>query len=190
MCGAARPKAASLRIFLLAACAVIAGDQIARAQTTDGAPEQAPPQKQFIPEKQIPLTEKQLLGVLAAAEAIRQTPDDVPENIEKLDAVARKNGLASYEEYKDVTQTVGVTCAGFDKVTGKYVGRVAAIRADIARVKADKKMSAGAKRGELNRLNDQLEFSLPAVQYRGNIDLLAKSNYCKMVGEAALQPLE
>jgi hypothetical protein len=186
-----RREIAALSILLMAGFALVCCNGDARAQAGQLIERgQAEPQKQFIPMKQIALTEKQLLSVLTAAEAIRQIPADVPGNIEKLDTVARANGLASYDEYKTVSQSVGLTCAGFDKVTKKYVGRVAAIHARIARVKADNKMSAGDKQAELDRLNDQLEFSLPAVQYRGNIDLLARSNYCKRVGEAALQPLQ
>lgn len=185
----ARRGAAVWSIVFLTAFEAIACPGDAQAQTRQATIAPAAPPKQFIPMQQVPLTEKQLIGVLTAADAIRQIPDEVPDNIEKLDAVARANGLASYDEYKNVTQTVGLTCAGFDEVTKKYVGRVAAIRAQIARVRANKKMSAGAREGELARLSDQLEFSLPAVQYRGNVDLLAKSDYCKRVGKAALQPL-
>ena len=38
----------------------------------------------------------------------------------------------------------------------------------------DKKMSADGKKEALTDLNDQLQFSLPPVQYRSNIDLAAK----------------
>src|SRR5690242_6222045 len=185
----ARRGAATWSIVLLAACTAICGCCDAQAQTQPTTTAPAAPRKQFIPTKQILLTENHVKGVLAAAKAIRQIPDDVPENIEKLDAIARANGLGSYDEYKIVTQTIGLTCAGFDDVTKKYVGRVAAINTRIARIKVDDKMSASAKEGQLAQLDDQLEFSLPSVQYRSNIDLLAKSNYCNRVGKAALQPL-
>lgn len=60
--------------------------------------------RQFFPVKQAPLTEKQILGVLDAADEIKVITDSAPENIDelrpdtiaKLDAVARKHGLASY----------------------------------------------------------------------------------------------
>jgi hypothetical protein len=69
------------------------------------APAQATPRKQFFDVKQIPLTEKQLLGV--------------------------------------------------------YLGRVAVVKAQIARIKANKKISADARKEELTSKEDQLRFSFP-----------------------------
>jgi hypothetical protein len=73
-----------------------------------------------------------------------------------------------------VNENVGLVSAGLDPATNKYIGREAVIKAQIARVRADKKMSAVDKKEKLADLNDQFQFALPAVQYKANIDLVAK----------------
>jgi hypothetical protein len=154
----------------------------AMAQTKQGGSPSQPRAKQFFAVKQVPLTEKQIQGMLAASESIDEITDSAPEDIDKLsadtiaklDVVAKKHGLASYDEYKTVTENVGLVSAGFDPATNRYIGREAVIRVQIARIRADKKMSAVDKKERLIDLSDQLQFVLPPVQYRGNIDLVAK----------------
>jgi hypothetical protein len=96
------------------------------------------------------------------------------ETTAKLDAVARRNGLASYDEYKTIGENVGLVFGGFDTVTRKYVGKEALIRARIARVHADRKMSADNKKEAIQGLKDDLQLPLPLVKYKGNIDLVVK----------------
>jgi hypothetical protein len=166
-------------VFSIAIIA-IGEDALAQAQK-EPARIQTPPQKQFFPVSQIALTEKQIQGLLAATEEVNATTDGAaedidklrPETIAKLDAIAKKHGLTSYEEYKKIDQNAGLIMSGFDDVNRKYVGREALINLRIARVKADK-MSADEKKNELADLNDQLQFALPRVEHKGNVALVAK----------------
>ena len=87
---------------------------------------------------------------------------------------AKKNGFASYDDYNDVTDNIGLVIAGFDPATKKYVGNEAVIKAQIAQVQADKKMSAKDKKEALADLNDALTSPAPPIQNKGNIDLVAK----------------
>jgi len=64
--------------------------------------------------------------------------------------------------------------AGFDPATKKYVGPEAVIKAQIAEVQADKKMSAKDKKEALADLNDELKAPEPPIENKGNIDLVAK----------------
>ena len=179
-----RSAASVLNILCLVFLVAITADSDdAQAQgKKEAAPVQTAPQKQFFPVRQMPLIEKQIQGLLAATEEVNATTDGAaedidklrPETIAKLDAVAKKHGLANYDEYKKIDQNAGLIMSGFDDVTRKYVGREALIKLRIARVKADKKMSADEKKDELADLNDQLQFALPPVEYKGNIDLVAK----------------
>lgn len=154
----------------------------ALAQTKQAAPVQAAPQKQFFPIKQMPLTEKQVQGYLAATEEVDKVTDDAeegidklrPETVAKLDDISRKHGLASYNEYKQIGDNIGLVSAGLDELTNKYVGREALIKLRIARVRADKTLSAESKKERLDELNDQFQFALPGVQYKDNIPLVAK----------------
>ena len=94
--------------------------------------------------------------------------------IAQLDAVAKKNGFASYDAYNDVVDNITLVLSGFDPVSKKYVGFDAAMKAQIAQVQADKKMSAKDKKDALASLNDALKSPPPAVENIGNIDLVGK----------------
>jgi hypothetical protein len=132
--------------------------------------------------KQIALTEKQVQGVLAASKDIRTITDNTPEDIDKLspettaklDVVAKRNGFASYDEYNNVNENIGLVMGGIDPVSRKYVGKEAWVKAQMARVRADKKMSADAKKEALTDLSDNLQLPLPPIQYKGNIALVSK----------------
>jgi transcriptional regulator of aromatic amino acid metabolism len=58
------------------------------------------------------------------------------------------------------------------------------IKAQIAAIQADKKMPAKDKKAALADLNEALKTPAPAIENKGNIDLVAK-NYDKLA--AALQ---
>lgn len=177
-----RPVVAALSIACLAASMTIvsSGGASAQAAKQQMAPAQAaPPQETAV--KQMALTEKQVQGVLAAGPAMDAITEKLPENAKpdpkinaQLEAVARKNGFASYEEYNNVLDNISLVMAGFDPATKKYVGADAVIKAQIAEVQADKKMSAKDKKEALADLNEALKAPAQAIQNKGNIDLVSK----------------
>jgi hypothetical protein len=132
--------------------------------------------------KQRALTGKQIRAVLSAIKDMdkitENSPDDInslsTETIRQLDAIAGRNGLSSYEEYKNVVENISLVTAGFDPATRKYIGMEALIKAKIARIRADKKLSEDRRKEALTELNDQLQFVMPAIQNKGNIALVAK----------------
>ena len=73
-----------------------------------------------------------------------------------------------------VADNISLVLAGFDPATKKYVGAEAVIKARIALVQADKKMSADDKKEELAELNEALKSPPPAVTIKANIDLVTK----------------
>ena len=152
----------------------------ARQQQMAPPPQQAAPQQQA-PNKQMPLTEKQVQGLLAAAKEMDPITAKIPENAKpdpkltaQLEAIAKKNGFASYDEYNDVTDNIGMVMAGFDPVSKKYVGNEAVIKTQIAKVQADKKMSPKDKKEALDDLNSSLKNPAPPIQNKGNIDLVGQ----------------
>lgn len=156
-----------------------AKQQPAPAQQT--APAQAPALKQ------IALTDKQLDGVLAAQKDMDAITAKLPENtapdakvIAQLDGVAKKHGFASYDDYNNVVDNISLVLGGFDPATKKYVGNEAVIKSQIAQVEADKKMPAKDKKEALDELNQALKTPAPAVENKGNIDLVGKY-YDKLV---------
>ena len=192
----ARPFATALGIACLAASIAILSTGHALAQAKQApAKQQAAPVKQAeplpaAPIKQIALTEKQIEGALAAVKEMdpitEKLPDDGkppdPRIIAQLDGVARKHGFASYDDYNNVVDNVSIVIAGFDPATKKYVGPEAVIKAQIAQVQADKKMPAKDKKEVLADLNAALKSPGPAIENKGNIDLVTK--YYDQLAEA------
>ena len=182
-----RPLAAALSLAammaLLSSSTVFAQAKQAPKQAPAPAAKQqaAPPPQAPPPMKQIALTEKQIEGVLAASKEIDAITDKIPENAKpdpkvdaQLDAVAKKNGFASYAEYNDVTDNISMVLGGFDPATKQYVGPEAVLKAQIAAVQADKKMPAKDKKAALAEMNEALKTPAPAIENKGNIDLVAK----------------
>jgi hypothetical protein len=175
-----RPVTAALSIACLAASMAVISSSDALAQAKpQTAPIEAAPQQ--APVKQVALTDKQIEGVLAAGKDMDAIMEKLPENAApdakvtaQLDAVAKKNGFASYDDYNNVTDNIGLVIAGFDPATKKYIGNEAVIKAQIAQVQADKKMSAQDKKDALADLGDALKNPAPPIQNKGNIDLVAK----------------
>ena len=186
-----RPAAAVLGIACLAAsiAAISSTNALAQArQQMAPAPKQqmAPPPAQAAPQqqpqiKQMALTEKQIQGVLAASKDMDAITAKLPEGqqpdakmMAQMDAVAKKNGFASGDQYNDVTDNIGLVMGGIDSQSKKYVGNEAVTKAQIAEVQADKKMSPKDKKEALDDLNASLKSPAPAIQNKGNIDLVLK----------------
>ena len=176
-----RPVAAALSIACLAASMAVISSTDALAQAKQQmAPAQAAPQ-QPPPVKQMALTDKQIQGVLAASKDMDAITAKMPANgqpdakmMAQINAVAKKNGFASADEYNDVTDNIGLVMQGIDPATKKYVGNEAVLKAQIAQLQADKKMSPKDKKEALDDLNESLKSPAPAIQNKGNIDLVVK----------------
>ena len=178
---------AAIACLALAMAALSSGDVLAQAKQAppkQQAPAQVappPPQQQEAPLKQIALTEAQVQGVLAAAKEMDPITEKIPENAKpdpkitaQLEGVAKKNGFASYDDYNLVVDNISLVLGGFDPATKKYVGAEAVIKAQIVQVTADKKMPAKDKKAALADLNEALKSPPPAIENKGNIDLVAK----------------
>jgi hypothetical protein len=183
-----RPAAAALSIVCLAASIAVLSTDSALAQAKQQmAPSQAaPPPGQPPALKQMALTDKQIDAVLAAQKDMNAITDKLPQDakpdpkvIAKLGDIAKKNGFAGYDEYNAVLDNISLVLGGIDPATKKYVGSEAVIKAQIAEVQADKKMSAKDKKQALDDLNKALKAPEPAVENKGNIDLVVK-NYDKL----------
>jgi hypothetical protein len=171
-----RPVVAALTIVCAAASFASLTTNSALAQA-GGAPPQL---------KQVALTDKQIDGVIAAQKEMnpiteKLTPNAKPDPkvLAQLESVAKKNGFASYDEFSNVMDNIGLVMGGIDPTTKKYVGSEAVIKSEIAQVQADKKMSAADKKQALDELNASLKMPEPPIQNKGNIDLVTK-NYDKL----------
>ena len=158
----------------------------AAKQPAQAAP--APQQEQQLPPiKQVALTDKQIDSALAASKEmdpitakLSQDSKPDPKILAQLEGIAKKNGFASSDDYNNVVDNISLVLGGFDPKTKKYVGPEAVLKAQIAEVQADKKMSAKDKKDALADLNEALKSPPPAVENKGNIDLVTK-NYDKLM---------
>ena len=195
-----RPAACALSVACLALAMSAISNTDAMAQAKQAPPKQSAPAKAAPPPaaeapavKQIALTEKQIQGVLAASKDVDAITDKIPDNAKpdpkvdaQLDAVAKKNGFASYDEYNSVVDNISLVLGGFDPATKKFVGAETVLKAQIAQIQADKKMPAKDKKEALADLNEALKSPPPAIENKGNIDLVAKyyDKLAEVLGEA------
>jgi hypothetical protein len=179
-----RPVA--LSIACLAASLSFATDGALAQGKTAPAPAQAaaPPAQMQL--KQIALTQKQIDGVVASQKEMdpilsKMQPNAKPDPkvIAQLEGIAKKNGFASYDELNTVMDNISLVFGGIDPASKKYVGSETVIKAQIAQIQADKKMSAKDKKEALDDLNNALKQPEPAVENKGNIDLVV-ANFDKL----------
>lgn len=180
-----RPAATALSIACLAASFACLPADRALAQNNTAPAQAAPGQPPQL--KQVALTEKQIQGVLSAQKDFDAVMEKLPQDaapdakaVAQLDGVARKNGFASYDDYNNVMDNIALVLSGFDPATKKYVGSDAVIKQQIAQVEADTKMSAKDKKQALDDLNTALKAPAPAIQNKGNVELVGKY-YDKLV---------
>ena len=180
MCAYVRSAITALSITCLAALSALpsAGGALAQSQTSP--PGQAAP-LQLPALKQLALTDKQIEAVIATQKEMNPITDKLPENapadqkiITQLEAIAKKHGFASYDEYNVVIDNISLVLGAIDPVSKKYVGSEAVIKSQIAQVEADKKMSAEDRQQALNDLNLALKMPAPVIENKGNIDLVIK----------------
>jgi hypothetical protein len=144
--------------------------------------------------KQIALTQAQIDNVLGAAKdmeaAVQKLPQNAPPSAAataQLNAIAKKHGFASYDDYETVVGNISLVMDGLDPQTKKYIGSEAALKAQMEQVKANKQMSAADKKQALSQLDMALKAKEPEVQNKGNIDLVIK-NYDKLDVALGEQP--
>ena len=181
-----RPLASVLSVACLAfsisavsSSAVLAQAKMAPAPKQQAAPPPAAAQAPAL--KQIALTDKQIDQLLAGQKDIDAITDKIPDNAKpdpkvdaQLDAAAKKAGFASYDEYNTVADNISLVLGGFDPATKKYVGADVVMKAQLAQIQADKKMSPKDKKAALADINEALKSPPPAIENKGNIDLVGK----------------
>ena len=157
------------------ALAVSAGDAFAQAKP---APAQDAPQQM----KQLQLTEKQIQSLLAAQKEMDDITDKLPDGAAdkpdaklqaQLEAVAKKSGFASYDEYGDVAANVSLVLSGIDPKTKAFTQPPLVLKKQIADMSADPKVSDKDKKEALAEMNEALKYTSD-VQYPTNIELVTK----------------
>src|SRR5437879_11080484 len=124
-----RPAACALSAVCLvfALSTISSGEVLAQAKQAPPKQSAPPPAAEAPAVKQMALTEKQIQGVLAAQKDVDAITDKLPDNAKpdpkvdaQLDAVAQKNGFASYDEYNAVVDNLSLVLGGFAPATKKF----------------------------------------------------------------------
>jgi hypothetical protein len=129
--------------------------------------------------KQVKLTEKHIQGFMAATKDMASlydgaNPDKPDAKIEaRQEAVAKRNGFASFTEYDDVATNISMIMSGIDPQTKKFTEPPEQIRKEIAALKADKSIPEGEKTDDLEDLEAALKTARP-IQFKENIALVLK----------------
>jgi hypothetical protein len=170
----ARSLAAALCVAGLAPLPIVAAPSLVFAQNQ-------PADAQDEAVKQIPLTEAQIQGYLAAqaemepilAKQQSQSQAPSPKTMAQLDAIAKKHQFASYDDYDLVDQNIGLVVDGVDPQSKTYVGADVVLKKQITEIQANKAMPAADKKQALAEMSEALK-SVQPVKIPANIDLVVK----------------
>jgi hypothetical protein len=177
-----RPLFVALSVACLSVSLTTLSNSAALAQAKQAPANQMAPAQAAAPQvKQIALTDKQIESALVATKEMDPITAKIPQDAKpdpkitaQLEAIARKSGFASFDEYNNVVDNISLVLGGFDPATKKYVGSDAVLKAQLAEIQADKKMSAKDKKDALAEINEALKYPAPAIENKGNIDLVTK----------------
>jgi hypothetical protein len=162
----------------------------ATAQTPNQAPGPAAKQLAAAPEappaqaplKQIELTEKQIESLLAAQKDMDAVSDKLPAGASdnpdpklqaQFEAIVKKNGFASFDEYGAVYDNVSLVMSGIDPKTKAFTEPPEALKKQIAAVQAEAKIPAKDKKAILDDMNEALK-TIEPVKYPSNVTLITK----------------
>lgn len=131
--------------------------------------------------KQVKLTEKHIQGFIAAqkdlneiSDKLQNSSDQADKKLEaELEAIAKKNGFASFEELDEVAANISMVMAGIDPQSGEYSDPVESIKKEIEEIKADKSIPDKEKKEMLEEMREALE-TTPALEHPENVQVVKK----------------
>jgi hypothetical protein len=131
--------------------------------------------------KQMKLTDKQVLGFVAAQKDLSAISDKLqaagdkpdPKLQAELEGIAKKHGFASFEQLDDVAANISMVMAGLDPQTGAYTDPVEAIKKELEEVQADASIPEKDKQQMVSEMEEALK-TTPPLQHKENIDIVKK----------------
>jgi hypothetical protein len=136
--------------------------------------------------KQIKLTEKHMQGFIAVSEPMEQLYDGVnpdkpdPKLEAQAEALVKKHGFASLDEYDDVSMNIVMIISGIDPQTKRFTEPPEQIKQQIDAVRSDKSVPEAQKKEVLVQLEAALKDAKP-IQFRENIALVVK-HFDELIG--------
>lgn len=131
--------------------------------------------------KQIPLTDKQVEGFIAAQKDLAaiagkiQAAGDKPDAAlqKELDDIAKKHGFSNFTELDDVAANISIVMAGLDPQTGNFVDPLEALKKELDDVKADASIPDADKKQLTNELTEAIK-TTPPLQHKENVEIVKK----------------
>ncbi|HEY5828444.1 MAG: hypothetical protein ACAH24_02665 [Hyphomicrobiaceae bacterium] len=131
--------------------------------------------------KQIPLNDKHVEGFINAQKDMAQVAEKMQGNSDKpdpkvqaeLEAISKKHGFASFQEYDDVAANISMVMAGIDPQSRAFTEPKVAIQKEIDEVKGDTTIPEKEKKQMLEELAEALKSAQP-IQHPANIELVKK----------------
>ena len=128
--------------------------------------------------KQIKLTDKHIQSFMAAYKDLAKlydgtNPEPDPKMEAQAEAIVKKNGFASLDEYEEASMNISMIMSGIDPQTKKFTEPPEQIKKEIAALKANKSISAAGKKEDLAQLEAALKIAKP-IQFKENIALVLK----------------
>ena len=138
--------------------------------------------------QQIELTDDEVTRYVGSLDDMQKAMGDVSadatepdaKTMANLEAVAKKHGFRSFDEYNNVAGNISLVVDGIDPDSKIYVGQDKMIQKAIDEVKADTKLSPADKATATKDLEAQLK-AIPPIKYKTNIDLVVK-HYAQING--------
>ena len=181
----------SRSLFAASVSALLAGTALVPGRALAQAPAQVPaqaPAQATAPEpgKAIALTQGQIYGLLVAQPELAALPGAAPdkpypkaEAQAQAEAIVKRNGFASLEEFQDASDTVDAVLGGIDPETKSYVGATPLLKKQLAAVQADKSMPATEKAEAVKEIEAALAAGEPEKPSPANITLVTR-NYARL----------
>lgn len=194
--------AASLSAALAAAAPILsAAPAQAQAKPATKPAASPPAAKAEAPEagREIALTQGQIDGLLVAQPELAKLSGGAPDKPDpkaeaqaqgQAEAIVKRNGFASLEEFQDASDTVDAVLGGIDPESRSYVGPTPLLKKQLAVLQADKGMPAKEKAEAVKEIKAALAAGEPAKPSEGNIALVTK-NYARLsaaMGDGDGQP--
>ncbi|MDX2308519.1 MAG: hypothetical protein NW216_09795 [Hyphomicrobium sp.] len=131
--------------------------------------------------RQVPLTDQQVAGFIAAQKDLQplsnklleggEKPDDALLN--ELEEIAKKHGFKSFAEMEEVGANISIVLDGLDRTTGTYTDPIEKMKAELESIKGDTTISDADKKLVIDDLNIEIAAAKP-LAHPGNIDVVKK----------------
>jgi len=135
---------------------------------------------------QLSINEKHMQGFIAVSEPMEQLYDGVnpdkpdPKLEAQAEALVKKHGFASLDEYDDVSMNIVMIISGIDPQTKRFTEPPEQIKQQIDAVRSDKSVPEAQKKEVLVQLEAALKDAKP-IQFRENIALVVK-HFDELIG--------